>query len=219
MGKLFYIMGKSASGKDSIYQKLLENKEFHFKRLVIYTTRPVREGERDGQEYYFVTEEIFQELKKSRQNHRGQRRHETVCGLWRYFTADNMELDKHHYLGIGTLESYEQLKTYYGAEKLCPLYIEVEDGERLKRAIAREELQEKPQYEEMCRRFLSDAADFSEEHIQRAGIERRFQNTDLNSCLRNIETYLKKYDIMSEQGFKSSIFHVYMKKWNLGNSR
>ena len=66
-----------------------------------------------------------------------------------------MELDKHHYLGIGTLESYEQLKTYYGAEKLCPLYIEVEDGERLKRAIAREELQEKPQYEEMCRRFLS----------------------------------------------------------------
>lgn len=190
MGKLFYIMGKSASGKDSIYQKLLENKEFHFKRLVIYTTRPVREGERDGQEYYFVTEEIFQELKRAGKiiEDRG---YETVCGLWRYFTADNMELDKHHYLGIGTLESYEQLKTYYGVEKLCPLYIEVEDGERLKRAIAREELQEKPQYEEMCRRFLSDAADFSEEHIQRAGIERRFQNTDLNSCLRNIETYLK----------------------------
>ena len=148
MGKLFYIMGKSASGKDSIYQKLLENKEFHFKRLVIYTTRPVREGERDGQEYYFVTEEIFQELKRAGKiiEDRG---YETVCGLWRYFTADNMELDKHHYLGIGTLESYEQLKTYYGAEKLCPLYIEVEDGERLKRAIAREELQEKPQYEKM----------------------------------------------------------------------
>ena len=191
MGKLFYIMGKSASGKDSIYQKLLENKEFHFKRLVIYTTRPVREGEKDGQEYYFVTEEIFQELKRAGKiiEDRG---YETVCGLWRYFTADNMELDKHHYLGIGTLESYEQLKAYYGEEKLCPLYIEVEDGERLKRAIAREEMQEKPQYEEMCRRFLADAQDFSEEKLQEAGITKRFCNMELENCIKEIKNYIQK---------------------------
>ena len=65
MGKLFYIMGKSSSGKDSIYRELLENKELGLKKLMIYTTRPIRDGEQDGQEYYFVTEEIFQKLKKT----------------------------------------------------------------------------------------------------------------------------------------------------------
>ena len=44
MGKIFYIMGKSSSGKDSIYRKLESTEEFGLKRLVIYTTRPIRDG-------------------------------------------------------------------------------------------------------------------------------------------------------------------------------
>ena len=64
---------------------------------------------------------------------------------------------------IGTLESYEKLKTYFGNEKVVPLYIEVEDGERLTRALAREKTQKEPKYAEMCRRFLADSKDFSEE--------------------------------------------------------
>lgn len=190
MGKLFYIMGKSASGKDTIYQQMLENPEFHFHRLIIYTTRPIRDGEKDGQEYYFVNEDAFQDLKAA-----GKiievRGYETVYGLWRYFTADNMDLEKHNYLGIGTLESYQKLKEYYGEDVLCPIYIEVEDGERLKRAIAREETQETPKYEEMCRRFLADSQDFAEANIKAAGISRRFQNMDFNTCLSDIEKYLK----------------------------
>lgn len=190
MGKLFYIMGKSASGKDTIYQRILETPELHFQRLIIYTTRPIRDGEKDGQEYYFVNEEVFQELKTAGKiiEDRG---YETVYGLWRYFTADNMNLEKHNYLGIGTLESYRKLKEYYGEEVLCPIYIEVEDGERLKRAIAREETQETPKYEEMCRRFLADSQDFSEMNIKSSGISRRFQNMDFNTCLSDIEKYLK----------------------------
>ena len=46
MGKIFYIMGKSSSGKDSIYRKLESTEEFGLKRLVIYTTRPIRDGEK-----------------------------------------------------------------------------------------------------------------------------------------------------------------------------
>ena len=136
MGKLFYIMGKSASGKDTIYQRLLRNPEFSLERLVIYTTRPIRDGELDGREYHFVTEEDFQKLKAEGKiiEDRG---YETVYGLWRYFTADNMNLEEKNYLGIGTLESYEKLKAYYGEEKIRPIYIEVEDGERLSRALNR----------------------------------------------------------------------------------
>lgn len=190
MGKLFYIMGKSASGKDTIYQKLLENPELHFRRLIIYTTRPIRDGEKYGQEYYFVNEDEFQCLKASGKiiEDRG---YESVYGLWRYFTVDNMDLENYNYLGIGTLDSYEQLKKYYGDDKVCPIYIEVEDGERLKRAIAREETQEIPKYEEMCRRFLADSQDFSEANIKAAGISRRFQNTDFITCMSDIEKHVK----------------------------
>ena len=190
MGKLFYIIGKSASGKDTIYQKLLEDPELHFRRLIIYTTRPIRDGEKDGQEYYFVDEEEFQCLKAAGKiiEDRG---YESVYGLWRYFTVDNMNLEKYNYLGIGTLESYEQLKKYYGENKVCPVYIEVEDGMRLKRAIAREETQEIPKYEEMCRRFLADSQDFSEANIKAAGISRRFQNMDFITCMSDIEKYVK----------------------------
>ena len=189
MGKLFYIMGKSASGKDTIYQKLLEHPALDFKRLVIYTTRPIRDGEKDGQEYYFVDEDAFQQMKAEGKIIE-DREHYTVYGLWRYFTAANLQLDKYDYLGIGTLESFVQLKKYYGEEAICPLYIEVEDGERLKRAIAREETQDIPKYEEMCRRFLADCKDFTEDKIKEAGIVRRFQNIESNRTLQEIENYL-----------------------------
>ena len=58
MGKIFYIMGKSASGKDTIYKELIE-KMPKFHSIVPYTTRPMREGEKDGVEYFFVDQERF----------------------------------------------------------------------------------------------------------------------------------------------------------------
>ena len=92
------------------------------------------------------------------------RSYETVHGKWTYFTGDDEQLDLKHwnYLGIGTLESYKKLKDYFGQDKICPIYIEVEDGERLSRALIREGKQKIPQYAEMCRRFLADCEDFSE---------------------------------------------------------
>lgn len=183
-------MGKSVSGKDTIYQRLLADGKWNLKRLVIYTTRPIRNGELEGREYHFVDEDKFQQLKAEGKviEDRG---YQTIYGLWRYFTAATMDLEQDNYLGIGTLESYRQLQTYYGKDKVCPIYVEVEDGERLKRAIAREETQAVPKYEEMCRRFLADSKDFSEENIKMAGIARRFQNNDFNTCLLEIEKYVE----------------------------
>jgi hypothetical protein len=43
----------------------------------------------------------------------------------------------------------------------------------------------------MCRRFLADAADFSEEKIKESGIEKRFQNDDLESTLLEIKEYIE----------------------------
>ena len=193
MGKIFYIMGKSSSGKDTIYNRLRIDEGLKLSNLILYTTRPMREGEIQGREYHFVTDERFCQLEKEGKVIEA-RTYQTVYGPWTYFTADDgqMKDTEKSYLGIGTLESYVQLKNYYGESRICPVYIEVEDGERLKRAIAREEQQKTPKYEEMCRRFLAYAQDFSEEKLQEAGITKRFCNMELENCIKEIKNYIQK---------------------------
>ena len=187
MGKIFYIMGKSASGKDRIYSLLAAHKELNLKTLILYTTRPIRAGEQDGKNYYFVDDGKLEEFRKNG-NLIEERAYHTVYGIWTYFTADDgqVNLADSDYLGIGTLESFKKMRKYYGEDAVCPVYVQVEDGERLSRALNREREQENPRYEEMCRRFLADAEDFSEENLERAGIKRRFQNIDKETCMEEI---------------------------------
>ena len=185
MSKIFYLMGKSASGKDTIYKKVKEQMP-ELKTIVIYTTRPIREGELNGREYHFVDDDKLKELQEA-----GKvielREYNTVHGIWKYFTADDGQFaGDDNYLAIGTLESYVQLRDYFGQERLVPIYVEVEDGLRLERALARERMQATPKYEEMCRRFLADAADFSVENLKEAGITRKFTNMDVDKCVQGI---------------------------------
>lgn len=192
MGKICYIMGKSSSGKDTIFKSLKKIRP-GFRTIILYTTRPMRAGERDGAEYYFVNGETLEAMRE-----RGviieEREYNTKCGLWKYFTADDGQIDllKYNYIVIGTLQSYRDMCLYFGPGRLVPLYIEVEDGLRLKRAFRREQRQKEPKYSEMCRRFLADQEDFSEENLRAAGIEKRFINKDMGQCLKEIQTYLKE---------------------------
>ena len=79
-------------------------------------------------------------------------------------------MNNYNSLIIGTLESYEQIRNYFGKENIYPIYVEVDNGLRLQRALDREKSQETPQYTEMCRRYLADEEDFSEENLRRLGI-------------------------------------------------
>ena len=193
MGKIFCVMGKSASGKDTIYSRLLENEKLSLKRIVPYTTRPMRDGEEDGKTYHFCDEAKVQKLDEM-----GKiielREYNTVYGIWKYFTVDDGQIDlaKGNYLLIGTLATYTKVVKYFGQDKVLPIYIEVEDGERLIRAIDREKQQKEPKYEEMCRRFLADASDFSEENLKKAGVSRRFQNRELINTIQDIEEYVSE---------------------------
>jgi len=184
-------MGKSSSGKDTIFKRLLREDALNLHTLVPYTTRPVRDGETDGVEYFFTDEEGFQRL-KAQGRVIEDRAYHTVHGLWRYFTVDDGQLSDGggDCIMIGTLEAYVRLKDYFGEDRLLPIMIELDDGVRLQRALDREKRQEKPKYEEMCRRFLADSADFSEEKLKAAGITRRFKNEDLERCLGEIREYL-----------------------------
>ncbi len=192
MGKIFCIIGKSATGKDTIYKRILEESGLNLNRIIPYTTRPIREGEEEGREYHFCREEDVIQLEKE-----GRivelRSYNTVHGIWKYFTVNdgNILLDQENYLIIGTLEAYTKIRDYFGKEVTVPIYIEIDDGERLARALKRERKPENQKYEEMCRRFLADAADFSEEKIKEAGIEKRFQNDDLESTISEVKAYIE----------------------------
>lgn len=195
MARLFLFIGKSSTGKNSIYNILLSRDDLELKKVVPYTTRPIRIAEKDGEDY------IFCDIEKRRQFETDGkiielRSYHTVHGDWEYFTVDDGQIDwdGNDLAMIGTLESYEKLKEYYNSKEIVPIYIEVEDGDRLERALRRERKQEQPKYEEMCRRFLADSDDFSEEKLNKAGITKRFLNVDKEETVENIANYIKGYN-------------------------
>ena len=137
MPEIAFIMGKSASGKDKIYKNLIEDESLKLNTVILYTTRPMRAGETDGVEYFFVNDETAVKMQES-----GRivelREYNTVYGVWKYFTADDGQIDLNsgnRYLVIGTLEAYDKFCEFYGKQHIMPKYIEVEDGLRLTRAI------------------------------------------------------------------------------------
>ena len=187
MGKIYYVMGKSATGKDTIYTRLFEESK-KIKKIVLYTTRPPRSDEEDGSGYNFVTREKLEEFKRANKLIE-MRTYKTMYGDWTYATVDDgkIRLESRNYLVIGTLESYKKVADYFGADKVVPIYITVDPGIRLQRALNRENMQEFPRYDEMCRRYLADEEDFSDEKLKEAGITKFYVNENLRACLDEIE--------------------------------
>ena len=193
MGRIYYLLGKSATGKDTLYKEILKRRP-KLRTVTMYTTRPIREGETDGVEYFFTgREELERQLASGKVIE--SRTYQTIAGPWTYYTVDDGQFDvadDESCLMIGTLESYEKMCTYFESGKMVPVYIEVPDGIRLLRAVKREENQKKPNYREVCRRYLADEKDFSEENLERLGITKRYQNTDMEMCLEEILRDLDK---------------------------
>lgn len=193
MGKIFCLMGKSSSGKDTIFNKLKIDEELNLKAIVPYTTRPKRNNEIDGVTYYFINKSLLDEY-EAKGKVIEQRVYNTVNGDWYYCTIDdgNVDLEKNNYIVIITLEAYTKLERYFGKENIVPIYITVDDYIRLQRALERERKQENPNYDEMCRRFLADSIDFSEDKLKNCEINRYYNNTELELCLLEIKEEILK---------------------------
>ena len=214
-GMIFIIMGKSATGKDTLYKELL----LRYPELIPvipYTTRPIREGETDGEAYHFVTEEELARL-ESEGLVVEKRVYHTVKGDWTYFTVDDMdelaavsdavddgktvsgrydaigseEINPAHIM-ITTLEGFIKIRDYYGSDRVIPIYIEVDDITRIERSLEREKQQEKPCVAEICRRFLADDEDFSEDNLAREGIRHRIINDDLDRAVSEVAEVIRK---------------------------
>lgn len=191
---IYLVMGKSATGKDTVLQKLCQ--DLNLNRIVQYTTRTKKKEEENGREYYFVDEKKMQELEAS--GHILEcRKYDTVYGNWYYFTTDEEIEQGKDYILIGTLPVLKDLRKAYGEVK--GIYLYLDDGERLQRALNRERNSTEPRYAEMCRRFLADEEDFSDEALEEAKIDFYIENNELEITINKLYTFIKGCDCLEEK--------------------
>lgn len=159
MKNLFIIMGKSGSGKDTLVNSLLSDKEISNKlyNIIPYTTREKRENEEDGKEYHFTTKKELKTLinkglvaekrwyKKANEGY--------VC-----YATILANLREDNYITIntpdGALSIIKHLKN--DNVNVIPIYLNVDDMVIIESMLQREKNQKEPSVIECCRRFIRD---------------------------------------------------------------
>ena len=87
MGKIFCLMGKSSTGKDTIFEALKNDRVLNLKPIVPYTTRPQRTNELDGEAYYFIDIEKLEHYTREGKVIE-QRCYKTINGNWYYLNKN-----------------------------------------------------------------------------------------------------------------------------------
>lgn len=163
--RIYYIIGKSCSGKTTIYNKLISDKDLNLNPIITYTTRPIRTGEKDGVEYHFIDDAKANKLVNSGKVIE-ERSYITEYGRWRYMTVDDGQFNKDKkYIGIGTVYSYNSMYNVFG-DSMIPIVLISSAETILKRAVSRLDENDYKGYKEICRRYLEDATDYGEDMIR-----------------------------------------------------
>lgn len=150
--KILALFGESGTGKDTIQKWIVSNIP-NTKGIISCTTRPKRDYEVEGVDYYFLTPDVFGEKVLD-----GSMLEATSFNDWFYGTTLE-ELDKNKInVGVFNLQGIECLLEDSRLH-VVPVYVATSPKERLMRALQREE---NPNCAEICRRFLSDLKDFDE---------------------------------------------------------
>lgn len=137
MKKFTILVGKSASGKDAVRKQIL--KISSYKSVISTTSRPPREGEQEGIDYYFISKDKFIELIEDgafaeyRKYNAIDKNDESV--VWYYGTRkDNKYNEKSKYIIILDLDGARSFIDFYGADNCRVCYIFCNDEERERRA-------------------------------------------------------------------------------------
>lgn len=156
MYKIVTLTGKAGSGKDTIMHHVREVlPELH--EIVSCTTRPPREGEVHGRNYYFLTHEEFAERLND-----GTMVEATVFNDWCYgsclehMNANGINIGVYNPEGVQILQCMPEVEVY-------PIFIDASDKTRLLRQLNREN---DPDVKEIIRRFKADEDDFAPENLQ-----------------------------------------------------
>ena len=147
--KIVALFGKSGAGKDAIQKRIASSNHYH--SIVSCTTRPAREKEKDGTDYFFLTNDEFAEKVMN-----NEMLEATSFRGWFYGTSLNSLDQEHINIGVFNIAGIDSLLEDSRLDVL-PICISAPDKVRLLRSLNREE---NPDCAEICRRFQTDEADF-----------------------------------------------------------
>lgn len=165
MGKVFLVMGKSLSGKDTFKSYILESEVFcernNLYPLVRYTTRGIRPNEVEGVDYHFISDEYYE--KNFKDNPKAVvTSFKSEFGHLHYITDfSNLDEDK-NYILVGDPESIQPFKEILG-DDLCVIFLLPPDWVLFERFGNRDDNAEysDKKYQEIQRRYVDDLFKFS----------------------------------------------------------
>lgn len=192
MNRIFCIVGKSGSGKDTFYTKIISQADKSLIPVIPYTTRPKRSNEINGVNYYFVNKDQMNIYEKNSKIIE-KRKYNTIQGEWEYFTLKFEISDNYDYVLITTLDGVNGIIKEYGEAMVHVIYLYLNDKDRLLRCINRESKQLKPDYTEICRRFIADQNDFSDDNLNKfKNIYYINTNDNIDACIKYWEKIYNK---------------------------
>jgi guanylate kinase len=183
------LLGKAGAGKDTVAKVLVENNpEWHM--MVSCTTRPMREGEKEGVNYYYLTNEEF-----AKKVLNGEML-EAVCFNNWYYGTDKTTLLPGINVGVFNPEGYD---CFLESAKIDPeltvigFYVYVDDKIRMMRQLTRET---DPDVKEICRRYFADLEDFDD--IDYLNLKKVSNDNldDLNYTTRYIQEFVENLAVL-----------------------
>ena len=158
MYKIICLIGTSGSGKSTIEQKLCSDLKIN--HVISHTTRPPRKEELNGLDYFFCTDDYFEE---ERENFIEQRLYKVINkdgtkGIWRYGLHRN-SIKEGLNVVVVDVNGYKALRKYFGKQNVLPFFIHCSDNTRLNRVLLRGDGNNKL---EVMRRFAADEEDFKD---------------------------------------------------------
>lgn len=160
--KIICICGRSGSGKDTVIKRIFETRNGDVERLVYYTTRDMRNGEVNGQHYWFVSDDDYIRMETEGKIIE-RREYQKVTGLVRYFTSVEGLDDKGIYIASASLGQVSNYIDYFGENSVYVVSLEVPDETLLLRGIERSK-DDGESLREVCRRFISDSDEWADRY-------------------------------------------------------
>ncbi len=188
MAIIFCLLGKSASGKNTILSKLIKY-ELGLIPIICYTTRQKRINEIDGIDYHFVEKQKEIEL-TTQYKVIAYRKYHTLLGKYSYFFLDDNTVKRNtnnRYIVILGLKEYLMFQNYFYTPCLVPIYVHINFRHRVRRLFKRN--QNRFQLE-MIRRLIYDAFYYRKRSLTKAGINHVVKNKDIDSCILEIQNYI-----------------------------
>lgn len=150
---MIILLGKSASGKDTVVNNLIHN--YGYEKIITWTTRPMRPGEKQDLTYHFTDDEDFEE--KIEEGFFAEwKKYNSVFGTWYYGTAvQDITNNPNNKIIILTPSGYEDIKEYINDEEILSVYLDSSLRTLYKRLKFRGD-----NPKEIKRRLLHDIKDF-----------------------------------------------------------